>query len=231
LVKELNMSNTIKIAIVGALLLGLVILGYLYSTNKKEDNPSGPLSSQTGFSTSVQPQNTVVSQENEVRDQFLNLLLSMRNVKLDNSLFTSDSFKILRDFSSPLSSDGTQGRPNPFAPIGQDGPISGQSYLVTTSQVTQLTDQSANLSGLLPSGVIASERWFEWGTRPNLPFQNQTIKVSQNVTTGVFQYNLLGLTPDTTYYFRAAAKVGQVIIFGSVNTFKTNKTPEPPRSN
>ena len=51
---------------------------------------------------------------------FLNLLLNVRNIKLNNAIFSDNAFKSLRDSSIILIPDGNEGRVNPFAPIGLD---------------------------------------------------------------------------------------------------------------
>ena len=51
---------------------------------------------------------------------FLGLLLSVKSIKLDDSIFSDIAFSTLRDSSITLTPDGTEGRPNPFAPIGVD---------------------------------------------------------------------------------------------------------------
>ena len=55
-----------------------------------------------------------------ITQDFLSLLLSVRSIRLDTSLFSSSSFEALRDSSVILVPDGNEGRPNPFAPIGTD---------------------------------------------------------------------------------------------------------------
>ncbi len=51
---------------------------------------------------------------------FLTLLLNVKNIKLDHEIFSSAAFKSLHDSSIILVPDGNEGRPNPFAPIGVD---------------------------------------------------------------------------------------------------------------
>jgi hypothetical protein len=55
-----------------------------------------------------------------VTKDFLALLLNVRNIKLDDSIFSDPAFASLRDSSITLSQDGTEGRPNPFAQFGND---------------------------------------------------------------------------------------------------------------
>lgn len=52
--------------------------------------------------------------------EFLTVLLSVKSIRLDDSIFANPAFSTLRDSSIILTPDGTEGRPNPFAPIGSD---------------------------------------------------------------------------------------------------------------
>ena len=114
------------------------------------------------------------------------------------------------------------GRPNPFAPIGQDSQGNVQSgYSVTTANPAQVTATTALLGAILPAGVVPAERWFEWGPSETVPLQNQTPKVQQNLTSGTYVYQLSGLTPNTVYYVRAAARIGSTQFFGDVVPFQT----------
>lgn len=54
------------------------------------------------------------------RSDFLTTLLNIKNIKLDDTIFSSDAFKNLKDFSIQLVQDVKEGRPNPFAPLGID---------------------------------------------------------------------------------------------------------------
>ncbi len=65
--------------------------------------------------------NVNVSLETSVMaNDFLALLLSVKNIKLDDAIFFDPSFSSLRDTSITLVPDGTEGRPNPFAQFGND---------------------------------------------------------------------------------------------------------------
>ena len=55
-----------------------------------------------------------------IADDFLTLLLTVKNIKLDDAIFSDNAFNSLRDSSIILTPDGSEGRPNPFAPIGVD---------------------------------------------------------------------------------------------------------------
>ncbi|MFA5791788.1 MAG: hypothetical protein WC884_02000 [Candidatus Paceibacterota bacterium] len=61
---------------------------------------------------------TIPSETSLVAKDFLTLLLNVKNIKLDNAIFSDPSFNSLRDSSIVLIPDGTEGRPNPFAQFG-----------------------------------------------------------------------------------------------------------------
>ena len=50
--------------------------------------------------------------------EFLTLLLSVKNIRLNDAIFADPAFATLQDSSILLTQDGNEGRPNPFAPIG-----------------------------------------------------------------------------------------------------------------
>ncbi len=60
--------------------------------------------------------NTNTSIPNSLANKdFLNLFSSIKNIKLDDAIFSGPAFNSLRDSSIILVPDGTEGRPNPFA--------------------------------------------------------------------------------------------------------------------
>lgn len=86
---------------------GLIILAFVaYSFFAPKGN-SGALTVQN-----VDPAQGVVEQE------LLSLLLELRSIKLDVSLFADQRFQGLEDFSQDIVSEPI-GRTNPFTPLGQ----------------------------------------------------------------------------------------------------------------
>jgi len=65
----------------------------------------------------------VSANENNVDDvaerEILSLLLDLRAIDLDSSIFESEAFKSLKDFGVTLAKEPVS-RVNPFAPIGND---------------------------------------------------------------------------------------------------------------
>lgn len=58
--------------------------------------------------------------QNPIAENFLSLLLNIKNIHLDDSIFSDPAFLSLRDSSMVLVPDGNAGRINPFAQIGSD---------------------------------------------------------------------------------------------------------------
>lgn len=62
-----------------------------------------------------------------VDQDIIRLLLDMRSIRLDGSVFQTPAFVLLRDFGRDIVPE-PQGRPNPFAPVSGSAP-SGTSDL------------------------------------------------------------------------------------------------------
>ncbi len=113
-----NTRNIIIFMGIAAIFVATYI--FLTGGSEPEDNLVSSSSSPT---SSVIPgeQNTIVSSEqNQIAQNFLSLLLNIKSIKLDDSIFSDDAFNSLRDSSIVLVPDGNEGRPNPFAPFGTD---------------------------------------------------------------------------------------------------------------
>ena len=97
----------------------ILVLAYIFFIKGKPEEPS-----------LITSENSVVPDGNtggagdlgntSVGADFLNLLLSIKSIKLNDSIFADPAFATLRDSSITLIQEGNEGRPNPFAPIGSD---------------------------------------------------------------------------------------------------------------
>jgi hypothetical protein len=108
-----KIKNIIIFTVIGVLFVSI----YIFFIKKSPADTAtliSTTSSPTVVSTMTGGQNSVVAQE------FLTLLLSVKNVRLDDLIFSSNAFIGLRDSSIILTPDGSEGRPNPFAPLGID---------------------------------------------------------------------------------------------------------------
>ncbi len=69
--------------------------------------------------------------------QFVSLLQSIKTISLDPSIIQSKAFQKLVNYGSVLPTDAPAGRPNPFAPVGQDT----ASLIDTTNTINTSTNQ------------------------------------------------------------------------------------------
>ena len=102
--------------------------------------PSPPVDNLISSSSNLSEQSAETLARNASATQdFLGLLLSVQNIKLDDTIFSDEAFIGLRDSSIVLIPDGNEGRPNPFAPLGTDvvappvGTASGNAETTETS--------------------------------------------------------------------------------------------------
>lgn len=101
-----------------SIILTIVILGllaggaYYYVTHR--NLPA--LSSQSTTTGAI----AVPGAASDVNKEFLSLLLNIRGIKLDGSVFQNRGFTSLSDTSIILATPDNIGRRNPFAPIGSD---------------------------------------------------------------------------------------------------------------
>jgi hypothetical protein len=103
----------------------------------------------TSSGASVIPNTNTSDQNNTIGANFLATLLSVKNITLDDSIFNDPTFATLRDTSIVLVPDQTQGRPNPFAPIGTD-------VLPTSSTQTGTLTPTTGSSESVPSGTVGA---------------------------------------------------------------------------
>ena len=111
----MDLSGLKKIIVTVLVLIGLGVFGYNVFIKPPTPDISG-LSVDSKYKTSGQ--------------DILLLANKLKNISIDQNFFSSELFKNLKDFSATLTPE-SQGRPNPFAPIGNDS-----GSLVNTQRVT-----------------------------------------------------------------------------------------------
>lgn len=212
------MKSIIRNIIIGIVVIGLGFLGYKLFLSKKTAAPAGSLQTTSGIGTGVAPDPTGAQTAGPggVGGDMLALLINVKSINLDDSLFTKKSFDLLQDFNRPIPPDTNPGRQNPFAPLGTDGgPVTAQ---VLTSNPSSITPSTSTLNGTLAVSDAALTRWFEYGTSPALGTKTPT---KSQTNPGVFAETITGLTPNVTYYVKAVAVIGGVTVNGNVVTWKT----------
>lgn len=92
----------------------VLVLGYLFFSGGDEESA---LVTSDSSSVVTPP---LSGADSRIAGDFLSVLLSIRGITLDTTIFSDPAFLSLRDSSIELVPDGNEGRPNPFAPIGSD---------------------------------------------------------------------------------------------------------------
>lgn len=95
---------------------------------------------------------------------------------------------------------------------------------VTTNDATNVGLTSATLNGNVTddNGDEVTERGFYYSTSPSV--DTGDTKVTTAGTTGVYDYDLSGLSENTTYYFKAFATNGEGTTLGSEKNFTTKSS-------
>lgn len=120
------MSKTLKkIIIFGviAIVVVLVVVMFAGKTSAPTGGSSSGLQTAAGnpVSSIVNPRPQSAVDASQIGQEFINQLVNLQAIKLDDSVFSSLSFQSLEDFTIILVQPGNEGRPNPFAPFGADG--------------------------------------------------------------------------------------------------------------
>jgi len=111
-----TVKNTIFFVAIGVL-VALAYIFFVQSKDKEANLASAPSSETSPFADPNIPTTGTGANMNKVTEDFLSVLLSVKNIKLDDSIFADKVFINLNDSSILLVPTGDEGRPNPFAPI------------------------------------------------------------------------------------------------------------------
>jgi hypothetical protein len=208
--------------------IALVIGGaYLYFSDNLKSTDIVPIA--YGSSLASSNDNTVAGNSASQNDKissdisFLSSLVALKNIKIDTSLFTDDSFNKLENNAVKIV-PVTAGRENPFAPISNINSVDITTSTVSvpkvvTDQPTQITDKTVVFNGTINTTSGVKDIYFEYGTTTSMGTVTTMIKQS---LVGTFIKNVLGLTPKTNYFYKACAKINSVLSCGDVVSFTTN---------
>jgi hypothetical protein len=127
------MSSTIKNAIIFISIGAALFLIYIFFIKSDEVAPVGLVTSPSLTNTPV------AANTGQVGGEFLKLLLSVKSIKLNDSIFSNPAFLSLSDSSILLVQDGSEGRANPFAPLGDDKIINKSAPTLETMDSAPIT--------------------------------------------------------------------------------------------
>ena len=124
--------SKLKYIIIAIVVIIILIFSYFFLFKKSQsDQPN--LASSSGVDASTGATSDVT---NGIADDFLALLLNVKSINLDDSIFSDPVFIGLHDSSILLVPDGTEGRPNPFAPIGVDITPPPKNDFISSSSIS-----------------------------------------------------------------------------------------------
>lgn len=150
---------------------------------------------------------------------FLTTLVSLKKINIDTTLFSNKSFNALENNAVKIE-PVLAGRPNPFAPVNQTNIANQVSALkVITDQVSGITGTTAVFNGTVNVATGVTDTYFEYGLTDKVEIPTSTVKQS---LVGTFIKNVSGLTPKTTYFYRACAKINGIKLCGDTVSFNTN---------
>jgi hypothetical protein len=151
---------------------------------------------------------------------FLSTLQSLKKIKIDTEFLNNSYFKSLKNNKISLT-PVKAGRTNPFDQMGIDSQANpGSLSSVATNQATTITTNTAILNGTLNIISGVTDIYFVYGTSSqNL---DQKLDVENQTLIGTFSKNLMGLIPQTNYFYKACAKISNVEVCGEVSSFRTN---------
>ena len=122
----------------------VLFLVYLFFLKPSSSNQAGLISSSDTTPTSNTTSSGTDANTSSIAENFLTLLLNVKTIKLDDSIFTDPAFISLHDSSIVLVPDATTGRPNPFAQFGAENIITPAS--TTTPSTVPSTTTGASVS-------------------------------------------------------------------------------------
>jgi len=94
---------------------------------------------------------------------------------------------------------------------------------VSTGNATNITPMNATFNGVVNTGGLPGNAWFEYGT--DVSFGNSTSLnafIFNSGYSGNYSTNVSGLVSNTFYYFRAIAQNSYGRVYGNVSSFTTN---------
>ena len=95
----------------------VIIIGVVIFFVSSKSSPSGSQSRGLVSSTGAPVTSVSTRSDDSIGNQFVSTLLNLKDIKLDNSLFSDPAFQSLNDFTITLVQPGGEGRANPFAPF------------------------------------------------------------------------------------------------------------------
>ncbi len=95
---------------------------------------------------------------------------------------------------------------------------------VITNSATYISTNSALLNGRVNPNDSLTTAWFEYGTTSSFGYTTNPQPMGAGNSYYDYSYAVSGLSPNTTYYFRAVARNTEGTSYGQTFSFRTNST-------
>lgn len=126
----------IKNILIFIIILAVLVLIYIFFIQPSSSSAQTNLVSSSGTTTTPTTSSTgSTSGASSVGQDFLTILLGVKNIQLNTDIFSDPAFLSLHDSSVTLTPDATTGRINPFAPFGA-GNTGAVPVATSTQQIT-----------------------------------------------------------------------------------------------
>lgn len=96
---------------------------------------------------------------------------------------------------------------------------------VGSASASNVAEQTATLAAPVGANSQATEYFFQYGPSTEYGSQTSTASAGSGATPAAVSANALGLSPTTTYHFRAVAKNASGTTYGPDQTFTTTSAP------
>lgn len=153
---------------------------------------------------------------------FLTTLVSLKKININTDFFTDKYFKVLKNNSVKIE-PVKAGRLNPFEPIKPPAPeVTNTIQKIVTDQPSQITKTTAVLNGTVNSSNPTALTYFEYSI--DSQGRNPTVIQAKQSLVGTFVKTITGLSPQTTYYYKACMKINSVATCGGLLSFTTTSS-------
>ena len=136
------MSSKIKNIILFTVIAAILILVYIFFLKPAPDQQNLVSSSPSATSKALTTASTTIDKNSSLTKDFLSVLLNVKNIKLDDTIFLNNAFLNLHDSSITLTPVVDEGRSNPFAPIGSDPVVALPATSVASDSAMTNSDNS-----------------------------------------------------------------------------------------
>lgn len=145
------MLSKIKKIILFLILAIILFAIYFLFLKPKTQEPNLQTQTAENNSTTENQNEKENNKESILAKEFLNLLLNVKSIEVNQDFFANPIFRNLKDSEVLLSQDKSEGRPNPFAPIGQDNStIQNTTDVINQLQNKNILDKNTKPSDLVP---------------------------------------------------------------------------------